>query len=117
MLKICFPHVVYKVVENQHRVLLKIQKYPDNVIFEFDDLDELREFDKSYIDDTRSIIIKNIAKQLDVKESDMNSFTSIKDDTNESVGFKFIVNNTLYNYLFDSKELLYKGELKCSVVF
>jgi len=91
---------------------MKIQKYPDSVIFEFDNLDELREFDKSYIDDTRSSIVKNIAKQLDVKESDMNSFTSIKDNTNESVGFEFIVNNTLYNYLFESKELLYKGELK-----
>ena len=29
MLKMCFPHVVYKVVENQHEVLLKFQKYPD----------------------------------------------------------------------------------------
>lgn len=29
MLKMRFPHVVYKVVENQHEVLLKFQKYPD----------------------------------------------------------------------------------------
>ena len=33
---------------------MKIRKYPSNFIFEFDTLDELRKFDSSYIEDTRS---------------------------------------------------------------
>ncbi len=54
-----------------------IRKYNDGEIEEFDSLDELRRFDSSYIGNTRSSVIKDIAKRLDCKESDLDGFTKI----------------------------------------
>ena len=51
---------------------MKVKKYDDNYIFEFDTLDELRKFDKSYINDTKSKILKKIAKQNNCIEKDYN---------------------------------------------
>ena len=47
---------------------MKIRKYPNSVIFEFDTLDELRTFDESYICDTRSQILKDTASFLGCQE-------------------------------------------------
>ena len=43
---------------------LRIRRYDAHDIFEFDSLDELRGFDASYIDDTRSQIIRQLAARL-----------------------------------------------------
>lgn len=48
---------------------MKIRKYPSDYIFEFDTLDELREFDATYIEDTRSSILKSLALKLGVEEN------------------------------------------------
>jgi len=84
---------------------MKIKKYPDDFIFEFDSLDELRTFDKSYVNDTRSPIIKSIAKALQVSESAIHQFKTIKSDTNEAIGFIFHVNDQVYHYLYEEKEI------------
>ena len=53
---------------------MKIRRYNDGEIAEFDTLDELRLFDKSYITDTRSSVIKAIARRLGVEESELRDF-------------------------------------------
>ena len=76
---------------------MEIKVYPSGVIFEFDSLDELRAFDSNYVNHTHSKIMKNIAKVLDCKESDILNFKAIKEGlTNTS--FVFEVNGTKYVY-------------------
>ena len=82
---------------------MKIRKYPDNIIFEFDTLDELRAFDETYIDDTRSEIIKSIAAELSCKESDVTEVTAYKDNNNEAAGFTFKYGENTYSYSYNDK--------------
>lgn len=76
---------------------MEIKVYPADTIFEFDSLDELRAFDSNYVNHTHSKIMKNIAKVLECKESDILNFKAIKEGlTNTS--FVFEVNGTKYVY-------------------
>lgn len=84
---------------------MKIRKYSSDVVFEFDTLDELREFDTTYIDDTRSQILKNVVQQLNCKEKDCTQVTAYKDETNEAAGFTFNCNNKQYKYSYKTSEL------------
>lgn len=84
---------------------MKIRKYNDNVIFEFDTLDELREFDISYVDDTRSEILISISNTLKCKESDITKVTAYKDENNAAAGFTFVLNNVEYKYSYDDMNL------------
>ena len=82
---------------------MKIRKYSDDIIFEFDTLDELRAFDKTYIDDTRSEILKSIAVELSCKESDITEVTAYKDKNNEAAGFTFKLGENTYSYSYNDK--------------
>ena len=64
---------------------MKVKRYDDTEIFEFDTLDELREFDRSYIDDTRSSILKSICERMSWKESDLIHFTKHSFEENKAV--------------------------------
>lgn len=84
---------------------MKIRRYPENYIFEFDTLDELREFDKSYVEDTRSDILKRVAEKLKCEERDMKEITSFKDKDNEAAGCSFKVKNQRFEYNYETEEL------------
>lgn len=76
---------------------MEIKEYPKDVIFEFDSLEELRRFDQYYVNNTHSRIMKNIAKVLECKESDITNFKAIKEGlTNTS--FVLEVNGKKYVY-------------------
>ena len=79
---------------------MKMRKYEDDFIFEFDTLDELRVFDKSYVDDTRSEILKKIAKELNCKESDLNDIKTFKTEDNSASGIIFNAGNEKYKYSY-----------------
>ncbi len=64
---------------------MQVRRYEDSDIFEFDTLDELREFDRSYVDDTRSAILKKICKRTSWKEKDINNIKIIKMEETEAV--------------------------------
>ena len=91
-------------IEHIRELKMKIRKYPDKSIFEFDTLDELRKFDSTYIDDTRSTIIKAIASQLGVFERDIANLKTIKNNSNEAVGFSFSCGQN-YRYYYDSAKV------------
>ena len=57
---------------------MQLKRYADSDIFEFDTLDELREFDNSYVDDTRSAILKQICKRMTWNERDVSQIKKIK---------------------------------------
>ena len=56
---------------------MAIKKYPDNSIFEFDSLEELRKFDDKYVNNTESKIMKNICCVLNCNENDITNLKPI----------------------------------------
>ena len=84
---------------------MKIRKYPESFIFEFDTLDELRLFDTTYIEDTRSGILKQIARQLGCAERDIMDVRAYKDDTNAATGIHFMANGKAYEYNYKTSQL------------
>jgi hypothetical protein len=84
---------------------MKIRKYEPDVIYEFDTLDELRTFDNSYITDTRSEILKEIVKQLNVNEQDIVNIKRVESSTTEAGGFMFDCMGSHYIYQYETKEL------------
>ena len=76
---------------------MEIKLYPQDTIFEFDSLEELRAFDQYYVNNTHSKIMQNIARVLHCSESDIVGFRAIKEGlTNTS--FVFAVNGIKYVY-------------------
>ncbi len=56
-----------------------VRTYDNDVIFEFDSLDELRRFDNAYVKNTHSKIMGNIAKKLNFREDEVVCFKPIKE--------------------------------------
>lgn len=90
---------------NMDTLKMKIRKYPDNVVFEFDTLDELRDFDTTYVNDTRSEILKSVAFELGCEEKDLTEVLSYKDADNSAAGFMFTFNGEQYKYSYKEKIL------------
>ena len=76
---------------------MKINRYKKGEIQEFDSLDELRLFDSSYIENTRSSVIKSICKTLEIQESSVHGFKNIKHNGNY-LHFQFKVGDITYEY-------------------
>ena len=76
---------------------MKINRYQNGEILEFDSIDELRLFDESYKNDTRSIVVKQICKALTINECDVHSFKNIKHG-GDYLLFNFKVGDTPYLY-------------------
>lgn len=76
---------------------MKINRYQEGDIQEFDSLDELRMFDGSYIEDTRSSVIKSICKTLELQESDVYGFKNVKHN-GDYLHFQFKVGDITYEY-------------------
>ncbi len=90
--------------EHLDELKLKIKKYSDDFIFEFDSLDELRQFDKTYVEDTRSQILRSVANDLNCSEADIGDIEVIKNDAdNTAVGFRFSVKSIRYIYNYEGK--------------
>lgn len=86
-----------------------IRKYAAGMIYEFDTIDELREFDKSYVADTRSVILKAVAGELGIKERDIIHIHTLKGGNTEAEGFEFDSPKGHYRYLYRSEELKKSG--------
>lgn len=84
---------------------LKIRKYPSDFIFEFDTLDELRLFDASYIDDTRSRILSKVANDLGAKESQIIGVQQLKGTDNSAAGFTFSYKGKQYKCFYSNLKI------------
>ena len=82
---------------------MRIRRYPDDVIFEFDTLDELREFDESYVANTRSAILRSIAGELGCTEADIVNVRSFKAGDNSAAGIRFLCKAKEYEYKYETK--------------
>lgn len=92
-------------IEHLDTLKMKIMKYDSTDIFEFDTLDELREFDASYLNDSHSAILKEISTYLKVPESNLTSFMPVQDNGISTDGFEFICKGHKYQYCYANKEL------------
>lgn len=88
-------------VQHLEELKMKVRKYPPNTIFEFDSLDELRVFDDSYIEDSRSEILKDLSRKLMVKEGEINNIIPCKNKNTSAQGFQFEVNKNKYEYFYE----------------
>lgn len=67
---------------------MTIRKYPDGFIYEFDSLDELRQFDPAFIENIDSEIFDNIVSVLHCQKKDIHGFYPLKQGlTNLSAHF------------------------------
>lgn len=66
-------------IQDEHLAeLYMYAKYCDNdIIYEFDSLEELREFDECYRNDAHSPLLKQIAERLDTNEGELKNFRPI----------------------------------------
>lgn len=84
---------------------MKMRKYPGDYIFEFDSIDELREFDTSYISDTRSAILRSAAALLGGTESEITQIEPIKDGDTQVTGVQFTFRSHRYTYSYQDRQL------------
>lgn len=76
---------------------MKIHRYKEHDIEEFDSIDELRLFDKSYLKNTRSSILKHIARELNCDEDELHGFTYMPHN-DDNVHFSFAKGDDMYEY-------------------
>lgn len=93
-----------------------IKKYSSEFIKEFDSLDELRVFDKSYLNDTRSEIIRNICKILKAKEEEIVEIFAIKNSEND-LSFSFKCNSKKYIFTMKKDNSMYFVEEDTNKMF
>lgn len=93
-------------LEHIQELNLKIKRYSDEYIYEFDSLDELRLFDSRYISHSESKIMNMLSLKLGVDESEIKNCIPYKAKTGETIGFAFECRYENYLYLYK------KGVLK-----
>jgi len=87
-------------MRNLDTLKMKLRKYGDGDILEFDTLDELRLFDETYISDTRSEILKRIATQLGCDESEIVNIKPLVDENDDAIGITYTYQEREYEYLY-----------------
>lgn len=93
---------------------MEIREYPNNIIFEFDSMDELRKFDYKYVDKTESKIMANIASTLNVKESEICDFKPINEGlTNTSFRFRIKDKEYVYRHPGEGTEAIINRHREC----
>lgn len=91
-------------IEHIKDLPLAIKKYPDDYIFEFDTLDELREFDLTYWNNSGSNILKKCADELGIEEKDLTQIKAFKDKDNAAAGFSFFAGRN-YKYYYKTNQM------------
>lgn len=92
-------------MEHIEELPLKIKKYPNHYIYEFDTVDELRKFDKKYENNSGSIILGSCSKTLNVSESEITQIEVVKHGM-EAVGFRFFCQNIQYEFQYVDHKLI-----------
>ena len=84
--------------------LMRVHRYNEHDIEEFDSIDELRLFDASYIHDTRSSVVKAIAKEMNCSEAELSKFIRIKHE-GDYLLFSFQKGAETYRYNGQEKSI------------
>lgn len=97
-------------MQHLDKLTLYIKKYSSDIIKEFDSLEELRQFDEEYINNTNSSILKNICRILKCSEKDI---VDICASNNDKYGLAFVFTNygTRYIYCHELNEKLENSDI------
>lgn len=99
--------------ENLSKLKMKIRRYGQNQLYEFDSLDELRLFDERYKTSSGSRIMSHLAKVLDCSEESITNLRPIKDQENNVVGVMFSHDSIQYQFFYGNGKLIsIQGEEK-----
>ena len=77
-------------LENIEKLPMKLKKCDERNIYEFDSLEELREFDSVYRDHSGSRIMEYIAETLGCRESEIHSINPAKRADGSVSGIQFL---------------------------
>ena len=91
--------------EHLQQLKMKIRRYQENQIFEFDSLDELRLFDNRYNIHSGSTIMEDIAGFFHCPERCITNLEPVKSPSEMVIGVKFCFENHNYQYLYDKREI------------
>ena len=90
---------------------MKTRKYSADEVYEFDSLDELREFDESYRTNSGSEILKKISDELQIKEEEIYHLVPAKDENGLVTGVKFEIQGKQFEYDYQLKKLIHGGKI------
>ena len=76
--------------EHMHELYMYAKHVDNSIIYEFDSLEELREFDTDYLEDTHSVLIVELASMLKTRQSGLKNFKPItKEDLGRGFTFSY----------------------------
>lgn len=81
-----------------------IRKYHDDVILEFDSLDDLRKFDIKYLEDSGSAVLAGVCRQLGCRERDIGDIEVVR-GVADALSFRFKCYDLEYIYSHKTKKL------------
>ena len=90
---------------------MKTRKYSADEVYEFDSLDELREFDESYRTNSGSEILKKVSDELQIKEEEIYHLVPAKDENGLVTGVKFEIQGKQFEYDYQLKKLIHGGKI------
>ena len=90
---------------------MKTRKYNQDEIYEFDSLDELREFDENYKTNSGSEILKKISDELQIKEEEIYHLVPAKDENGLVTGVKFEIQGKQFEYDYQLQKLIHGGKI------
>lgn len=84
---------------------MKARHYPPDMIFEFDSLEELRDFDPVYREHSGSPILARLAEQLRCGEGELTRFSALYGNDNTAVGCTFHCGGKTCRYHYREQRL------------
>lgn len=92
--------------EHLQQLKMKIRRYDEGQIFEFDSLDELRLFDHKYYTNSGSAIMCKLAKNFCCSEKDIVDLKPLKNDSGNVIGLMFSHMDKPYQFLYDCSRIV-----------
>lgn len=95
----------YFLMAHLDQLPMQAKHYPPGVIYEFDDLEELRVFDPAYRENSHSPILEELSNRLNCHERELGNFAPAYGEGNEAVGCTFSARGNMYRYLYAEREM------------
>ena len=92
-------------IEHLQELPMKLRKYKPHDIYEFDSLDELREFDPAYKASSGSKILAHVAKRLGCTEGELTCIHPWKNPESLGLGMEFQGPGGRYRYDYETERL------------
>lgn len=98
--------------EHLSELYMYTKRCNDNIIYEFDSLEELRQFDSKYINDSESNIMQKVCYLLAIQECDVTSIECVKSIKQSMFKFNCREDSYICDIVPDSREkLVYNGRI------